>query len=435
MQRIWYLSVQFWVRLAIKLFYRRIEIQGTATYPQSGPVLLAPNHQNAFMDALIPAVFAPRPVHFLVRADVFKPGLANFFFGSLNMMPVYRQRDGRSNLSKNDDVFERCFEILRSGGTLLIFPEASHLGERRLRPLSKGFARIVFGAIGDASGLSINVVPVGLNYSNYHQSQSRLILNWGEPIPVDNYMSAYRDNPNRAMSMLKTDLQDKLQEQIVHIERPDALKAFDIEMERVLPFLLDRTGGYSEPTNQHDFYKDRERTIQLLPKENPYFTRLNIYDHEMEKRKLRAPFFFIFGKDPGFWVIQNLFLLLFLPVFLFAWIIHSPTYFLIKSVLSRYVKDVQFHSSIKLVGNLVLFPVFGFIMTLIAIAILGRPLLIFGLALVIFPVSIFVIRELRLPYRYALTLWRCLWLRTRKPDLFKYLRTIEQDILNSIKRR
>ncbi len=175
MSSIWYAFVRNTVKLGVKLFYRRIEILGYDKYPRSGPVLLAPNHQNAFMDAIIPTVFVPRPVHFLARADVFKSRFAKWFLNSLKMMPVYRQRDGMSNLAKNEEIFEMCFDILRNDGTLLIFPEAGHLGERRLRTLSKGFTRIVFGAMENHEELDIKIVPVGLNYSNYHQSQSRSI--------------------------------------------------------------------------------------------------------------------------------------------------------------------------------------------------------------------------------------------------------------------
>ena len=74
--KIYYFHLRFWVRLAIRLFYRKVEIQGEENLPMEGPVLLAPNHQNAFMDALLPATLCPRIIHFLVRADVFKSSLA-----------------------------------------------------------------------------------------------------------------------------------------------------------------------------------------------------------------------------------------------------------------------------------------------------------------------------------------------------------------------
>lgn len=434
MQELWYLTIRFWVRLAIKLFYRRIEIHGRETYPADGPVLLAPNHQNAFMDALIPAVFAPRPIHYLVRADVFKSSFARFVFRSFNMMPVYRQRDGLANLAKNDDVFEECFKILRNNGTLLIFPEASHLGERRLRPLSKGFARILFGALEDHDHLHIQVVPLGLNYSNYQDSQSRLLVNWGKPIAVSDYYETYKENPAKAMSKLRDDLQVLLSDEIVNIETPHGLRAVDIELERILPFYLHRSGGYTQPRGEMEFYKKREKAIADLPADHSFFRRIEIYNAEMEKRRLRAPFFFIGQKDAGHWVIQNIFLLVLLPVFFASWVLHAPSYFIIKTLLKRFVSDKQFHSSIKLVGTIVLFPIFGLIFAGIMASFSPKPWFTAIFILLFYPFSVFVIRELRLPYRYVLTKWRMLWLGWRKKDLCKYLIQIEEDLLRDYKR-
>ena len=429
MQRAWWEFVKFWVKLAIKLFYRRIEIHGYDDYPSDGPVLLAPNHQNAFMDALIPAVFAPRPIHFLVRADVFKSRFARAFFNSLNMMPVYRQRDGMSNLAKNEEVFEDCFKILRSNGTLLIFPEAGHLGVRRLRPLSKGFTRIVFGALEEHEGLDIQIVPLGLNYSNYTDSQSRLIINFGKPIAVRNYTKLYGENPARAMSQLRSEVQERLEAEIIHIPDEDAARAFDIELDRLWPFYLHRAEGYSRPVKAHEFYKRREKTIGRIPANDAYFRKIFIYDVEMGKRRLQAPFFFIRQKDPGFWVIQNILLLLCLPLFLISWLINAPGYFLIRGILSKYVSDRQFYSSIKLVGMLILSPLLFVFYTWLTYQYTGKPLLSFFVVLVFYPLSVFVIRELRLPYRYTLTMWRMLILRLRKPNLYKYLKQIESDLV------
>lgn len=429
MQRLWWEFVKFWVKLAIKLFYRRIEIHGYDEYPTEGPVLLAPNHQNAFMDALIPAVFAPRPIHFLVRADVFKSRFAGAFLRSLNMMPVYRQRDGMANLARNEEVFEDCFKILRSNGTLLIFPEAGHLGVRRLRPLSKGFTRIVFGALENHEDLDIHIVPLGLNYSNYTDSQSRLLINFGSPIPVNAFAEGYKENQAKAMTALRSEVQEKLEAEIIHIPREDADRAFDIELDRLWPFYLRRAEGFSQPIKEHDFYKRREKSILEIPEDDTYFRKIFIYDVEMQKRRLQAPFFYLRQKDPGYWVIQNIMLLISLPLFILAWLINAPGYFLIRAILYKYVSDKQFYSSIKLVGTLALTPLFFALYVWLAIHFTGKPLFSFLAVLIFYPLSVFIIRELRLPYRYTLTMWRMLFLRWRKPKLVKYLREIEADLL------
>lgn len=423
--------MRFWVKLAIKLFYRRIEIHGSDTYPRSGPVFLAPNHQNAFMDALIPSVFAPTPIHFLVRADVFrKPWLAAFL-RSLNMMPVYRQRDGMANLAKNDEIFAKCFEILRRGDTLLIFPEMTHVGERKLRPLSKGFTRVLFGALKDQENLDIQVVPLGLNYSHYHKSGARLIVNWGQPIALSDYRNAYAESPARGMARLRADVEAALTEEVVHLPRKEANEAFEIELERIIPFYFHRASGFSAGVGEMDFYKRRERSLNELPEGHPYFRRIGIYHVKMRDLGLQAPFFFIGSKDAGYWVLQNLLLLAMLPIFALSWLLMAPSYLLIRGLLRRFIADRQFWSSIKLVGYLVLFPLFGLLYAGLAAWWSGRPLMGAVAALVFYPLSVFVIRELRLPYRYVLSLWRGLWLRWRKPELYSYLVGIESEVLKA----
>ncbi|MFT4770467.1 MAG: 1-acyl-sn-glycerol-3-phosphate acyltransferase [Cryomorphaceae bacterium] len=430
--QIYYFLLQFIVKLAIKLFYRRIEIQGLENIPKNGPVLLAPNHQNAFIDALLPATLFPRRIHFLVRADVFKSNLARRFFSSIQMMPIYRQRDGIQNLAKNEETFRQCHEILRRGEVLLLFPEATHKGVRKLRPLSKGFTRILFGALEGYEDLDIKVVPLGLNYSNYSDSQSRVLMSYGKPISVQDYRVQIAENKARAMNSLREKVFEELAEEIIHIEDENAMKAFNVELERILPFYADASGSFSRRRSGNPFYKSREKALQQMDSANTYFRRIFIYDAEMEKRKLRAPFFYINKRDSGYWVIQNLFLLIFLPLFLISWVLHAPSYFMVKALIGKYVKDRQFYSSIKLVGMLVLFPLFSFIFSIVFGIFYGNPLLVIPLVLLFFPLSVFIIRELRLPYRYCLTFWRMNLIRWKNKDLYKYLNRIEEEVLENI---
>jgi 1-acyl-sn-glycerol-3-phosphate acyltransferase len=428
--KLYYFHLRFWVRLAIRLFYRKVEIRGEENLPKEGPVLLAPNHQNAFMDALLPATLCPRVIHFLVRADVFKSATARRFFESIHMMPVYRQRDGIQNLAKNEETFQQCYEILRSGKVLLLFPEATHEGVRKLRPLSKGFTRILFGALEGHENLDIKVVPLGLNYSNYSDSQSRVLMSYGKPISVQDYHDQIVENKAKAMNRLKEKVFEELSQEIIHVEGRKAAQAFDIELERILPFYPKSTNG--RELSESPFYKSREKALQKQADDGSYFRRLFIYDGEMDRRNLRAPFFFIFRHGSLYRLAQSLLLLILLPVFLLAWLVHAPAYFAIKSFLDSKVRDRQFHSSLKLVGMVVLFPLVALIASLFLLAFSPTPLKITIGLILFFPLSIFIVRELRLPYRYSLTFWRMTFIRWKNKSLFRYLNRIEEEILENI---
>jgi hypothetical protein len=217
--------------------------------------------------------------------------------------------------------------------------------------------------------------------------------------------------------------------------RKDANDAFEIELERSIPFYLRRAVGFSQGSSgEMQFYKNREAQLLHMPEGHPFFRRIGIYGSEMERRGLHAPFFHIARRDPGYWIVQNLLLLLMLPFFALSWLLMAPSYLLVRGLLTRYIADKQFWSSIKLVAHLVLFPLFGLLYAVAAAFVSDRPLLAAMAVLAFYPLSVFVIRELRLPYRYVLTMWRGLWLRWRKPALVKYLREIEADLLQAYSR-
>ncbi|HRI28993.1 MAG TPA: 1-acyl-sn-glycerol-3-phosphate acyltransferase, partial [Chitinophagales bacterium] len=141
-----YTVVKHWVRLGMSAYFKRYAITGLQHVPASDPIILAANHQNAFLDALAIAAHLNRPVHFMTRADVFaKPWVAQFF-QNLNMLPIYRRRDGVDTIEMNKPIFEATARILNQNGAVVIFPEANQERKHNLRPLHKGFARMAFGA-------------------------------------------------------------------------------------------------------------------------------------------------------------------------------------------------------------------------------------------------------------------------------------------------
>ena len=77
----------------------------------------------------------PKKITSLTRSDVFG-GPLQWFLDALQMLPVYRIRNGYSNLKKNDAIFEKCFDLLGSGKFLLMFSEGGHHHEYYLKNLS-----------------------------------------------------------------------------------------------------------------------------------------------------------------------------------------------------------------------------------------------------------------------------------------------------------
>ncbi len=215
---LFYHFIKPFIKLCLKIFFRRIEVEGLENVPKDTPILFTPNHQSAFMDAIVVACAVPQPVHSVTRALVFeKPAIA-WILKKLNMMPIYRIRNGIQNLAKNEATFDHCVDLLQHNQSVLIFPEGSQNVIKKVRPLSKGFSRIVFRAEESQDfNMNLQIIPVGINYSQTTQFRGDLYLRFGEPMTVTDMQSLYQEQPQQAMNQLRKELQNQLQKEVVHI--------------------------------------------------------------------------------------------------------------------------------------------------------------------------------------------------------------------------
>ena len=214
-KKIWYQTVKLFLRISLHFYAQKIVIRGQKNIPKKGAVLFAVNHPNALMDPLFVTTFNPRENHFLVRADVFKKPLIRKFLASLNLMPIFRIRDGIKQLSQNEEVFEKCFKILQKKQTLIIFPQGGHSRKRTIQPLSKGFTRIVFGAFEKFPEFEISVIPVGITYQNSSVYPSKVCVEFGEVIDAKKIFDSHI--PAKAILILKENVSRQLQNLTVHI--------------------------------------------------------------------------------------------------------------------------------------------------------------------------------------------------------------------------
>ena len=74
-----YYNIYPYVRAFFFHFYGKVQVKGLENIPKDQPVIFAPNHQNALMDALIVLFASPQDVVFLARADIFKSRFMAFF--------------------------------------------------------------------------------------------------------------------------------------------------------------------------------------------------------------------------------------------------------------------------------------------------------------------------------------------------------------------
>ncbi len=216
MKNIFYFFVKVFISIGLFFYTKRITVKGEKNIPEKGAILFMANHPNALIDPLIIATSTKRKTHFLVRAAVFKKAIIAKIFGLLGMMPIYRIRDGLKAVSKNDAIFEQCTNLLKNKKAILIFPEGSHNIKRTIRPLSKGFTRILFRALDKHKDLEIHIIPIGLTYQNESIFPTKVAVNIGKPILASTF---YNPNEiNNSVNELKAQVSNQLKELSVHID-------------------------------------------------------------------------------------------------------------------------------------------------------------------------------------------------------------------------
>ncbi len=113
----------------LRLFFRYRAI-GRGHVPRTGRVLLAANHVSV-LDPPVVGAGAPRPLHFMAKAELFRVPLFGGLIRRLNAHPVEREGADAAAL-------RHALLLLREGQALLVFPEGTRGTEGG--PLGRGRA-------------------------------------------------------------------------------------------------------------------------------------------------------------------------------------------------------------------------------------------------------------------------------------------------------
>lgn len=204
----------------MSVYLKKLSVNDPSVFERTGPLLLACNHPNSFLDAIIFSVLFKHPVHSLARGDAFKGKLVKKILHQLHMLPVYRSSEGVENLERNYDSFAACQKIFKAGGIVLIFSEGRCINEWHLRPLKKGTARLATSAWND--GIDLCVLPVALNYHSFKSAEKIVVLNFGTAITQEQVSG---DTEGKKLVAFNTVLAEQLSNLVFEIKASDNIKA------------------------------------------------------------------------------------------------------------------------------------------------------------------------------------------------------------------
>jgi 1-acyl-sn-glycerol-3-phosphate acyltransferase len=183
------------VRFALRIFCPSIVVKNAELMNTKGPILLVVNHPDSFLDAVIIGALYPRKINYLARGDVFRNPVFGFLLRQLNMIPVFRQREGKEHLHLNASAFSQAVHCLRNDGIVLIFIEGICLNTHELQPYKKGASRILESA--HAEGIFPIIQIAGIGYSSFTAFGKGIHLtfeNMSWPTPIVDAVDRVRFN-------------------------------------------------------------------------------------------------------------------------------------------------------------------------------------------------------------------------------------------------
>ncbi len=185
------------------LLYRTRAI-GVKNVPESGPVLLAPNHFSQ-MDHFFTGLCLRRQICFMAKSQLFGPPVLTYLYTHGGVFPIRRGHH-------DEEAFKTTYTILDQGGMVLIYAEGGRSRSGELGEVKPGIGRIALES-------GVPVVPVAIHGSAKVRRWKRfrfpkVTVQFGEPIsfPVE-------QDPNRERQLeVATEIFDRVRAMYARLE-------------------------------------------------------------------------------------------------------------------------------------------------------------------------------------------------------------------------
>lgn len=360
------------VKSALRLNFRKMVFTGRKeNVSRKRPMIFAPNHRNALIDALliVYAGYHTKQVVFLARADIFKQKFIAWILRGMRIVPVFRIRDGKDNLDKNRDIFKNAARILKKNNPIALFPEARHNPKQSLLPVQKAVPRIVLPTEASVDfELNSQIVPVSIYYRDISGFLSDVYVTFGTPIEVSEYKEMYAENPNLATNQMRQDLDERLRSMVVNIWNDE----YYDEYKNAIDWNGDRIANEMFAERKDDFMQASLYIVRklddLFENNRPEFDKKIenfreafkiIKEHQLNtKDNLLNP------STKGKLFSRFAVLTLTSPIMVFGFV-NAIFPILIKRKLLSLFKDNQFIASVRYVSGLIFIPVFDLLQSLI----------------------------------------------------------------------
>lgn len=352
----------------VKHSYRKVEVRGKENIPAEGAVIIAPNHCNTLMDALVILRAFKDETVFGARADLFnKPFIAKLMY-FVRILPMVRQRDGLRNVLKNNETQEVIVEILENEVRFCMYPEGRHRPAHSLQSLGKGTFRAALAAnarFGDK--MPVYIVPAGIEYGDYFRYRSTSLVTFGEPINVTEFVKGLNvENDVQMIDPLRKELASRMSGLITFLKDDENLyKKWALTkilaIEKGLDYGDFGTSLYKGMLANREITQSIDSACLEKPSEMENILE-KVETFEKKRKKKGLSIYSFTKKNTALKAAGKAFAALIgLPYYIFSAIASAPmwlTYYLLKSK----TRDKAFHNTVgfgvKLGLGLVLYPIY-----------------------------------------------------------------------------
>ena len=364
----------------LKHSYRKVEVRGKENVPTDGAVIIAPNHCNTLMDALVILRAFDNETVFGARADMFNNAFVAKLMYFIRILPMVRQRDGLRNVLKNYETQEIIVDTLKNKVRFCMFPEGKHRPAHSLQTLGKGTFRAALAAnAAFGEQMPVYIVPTGIEYGDYFRFRSTSLVTFGKPINVTEVVKELNlDNEAQIMDHLRKELTTRMSELITYLPYDEN---YDGKWALTKVRALDFKGSlYEKMLNNRAIISDINAACEADPEKMADVLE-KAAAFEKARRKKGVSIYSFRKKNLALSVVgKGLAALLGLPYLIFSGVVALPMWG-IAEFLRNKIRDKAFRNTaifgVKLAGNII----FGLIYTILAFCLLPWPWALAFLAL------------------------------------------------------
>lgn len=359
--------------------YRKIEVIGKENIPTDGAVIIAPNHCNTLMDALVILQAFKNESVFGARADIFnKPFIAKIMT-FVRILPMVRQRDGLRNVLKNNETQEIIVDTLENKVRFCMYPEGRHRPAHSLQTLGKGTFRAALAAnskFGDK--MPVYIVPTGIEYGDYFRYRSTCLITFGEAINVTEFVKGLNvENDVQMIEPLRKELASRMSKLITFIKDDEQLYNKWALTKMLAADKGLRYGDFGRSLHKgmlanREIVAEIEKACENKPEEMENLLE-KVAEFDKKRRKKGISIYSFRKKNEALNAIGKAFAALVgLPYWIFSAIVSSPMW-LTYNLLRSKTRDKAFHNTVGFGVKLALGTILFIIYAILAFCLLSWP--------------------------------------------------------------